>query len=62
MPFAVGTPDEVLEALSVHKDVDIDELVIQFNHPGMTGEQINRSMKLFAKELLGEIRGWGQAR
>lgn len=61
MPFAVGTPEEVREALLVHKDVDLDELVIQFNHPGMTGPQVARSMELFAKELLGEIKGWGAA-
>jgi alkanesulfonate monooxygenase SsuD/methylene tetrahydromethanopterin reductase-like flavin-dependent oxidoreductase (luciferase family) len=62
MPFAVGTPEEVLEAISVHKNADIDELVIQFNHPGMSGKQINDSMKLFADELLPEIAGWGPAR
>jgi len=59
MPFGVGTPEDVMAVIGAHKDADIDELVIQFNHPGMTGEQINASMRLFAKELLPEIAGWG---
>jgi alkanesulfonate monooxygenase SsuD/methylene tetrahydromethanopterin reductase-like flavin-dependent oxidoreductase (luciferase family) len=62
MPFGIGTPEDVIEVVAMHRDADIDELVIQFNHPGMTGAQINASMKLFADELLPEIRGWGKAR
>jgi alkanesulfonate monooxygenase SsuD/methylene tetrahydromethanopterin reductase-like flavin-dependent oxidoreductase (luciferase family) len=60
-PFAVGTPDDVIEALSVHKGVDLDEMVIQFNHAGMGPEPVANSMTLFAKEVMPELRTWGRA-
>jgi alkanesulfonate monooxygenase SsuD/methylene tetrahydromethanopterin reductase-like flavin-dependent oxidoreductase (luciferase family) len=58
-PFAVGTPEDALGVLEAYKDVDLDEMVIQFNHPGMAAEPVANSMRLFASELMGEIRGWG---
>lgn len=61
-PFAVGTPEDVLSALERHKDVDLDEMVIQFNHPGMPPQPVARSMSLFASELMPELRGWGKRR
>ena len=39
-PFAVGTPEDVLAVLEPHKDVDLDEMVIQFNHPGMAASKV----------------------
>lgn len=60
-PFAVGTPDDVLEGISRHKDQDIDEMVIQFNHPGMQAEHVRTSMELFARELLPEVAKWGKS-
>jgi len=60
-PFAVGTPEEVLATLERHKDVDLDEIVIQFNHPGMAPEHVASSMRLFAAELMPELRTWGKA-
>jgi hypothetical protein len=60
-PFAVGTPDEVVEALSVHKGVDLDEMVLQFNHAGMPPEPVANSMRLFASEVMQELRTWGRA-
>lgn len=59
-PFAVGTPEDVLSVLERHKDVDLDELVLQFNHPGVGPEQVGRSMRMFASELMPEIRRWGR--
>jgi alkanesulfonate monooxygenase SsuD/methylene tetrahydromethanopterin reductase-like flavin-dependent oxidoreductase (luciferase family) len=58
-PFAVGTPDDVLEGISKHKNEDIDEMVIQFNHPGMPPEYVRSSMELFARELMPEVNTWG---
>ena len=60
-PFAVGTPDDVLAALERHKGVDLDEMVIQFNHPGMDAEAVARSMRMFATELMPEVKRWGRA-
>ena len=59
-PFAVGTPDEVLSVLESHKGVDLDEMVIQFNHPGMGADAVARSMRLFATELMPEVKRWGR--
>jgi len=59
-PFAVGTPDDVLAVLERHKYVDLDEMVIQFNHPGMGASEVARSMRLFAAELMPEVKGWGR--
>ena len=59
-PFAVGTPDDVLSVLERHKDVDLDEMVIQFNHPGMGASEVARSMRMFAAELMPEVKGWGR--
>jgi alkanesulfonate monooxygenase SsuD/methylene tetrahydromethanopterin reductase-like flavin-dependent oxidoreductase (luciferase family) len=58
-PFAVGTPDEVLEGLRVHQGVDVDEMVIQFNHAGMDPEHVQSSMTLFAQHIMPEVRSWG---
>jgi alkanesulfonate monooxygenase SsuD/methylene tetrahydromethanopterin reductase-like flavin-dependent oxidoreductase (luciferase family) len=60
-PFAVGTPEDVLAVLERHRDVDLDEMVIQFNHPGMEAEHVARGMRLFASELMPEVKSWGRA-
>ena len=60
-PFAVGTPDDVLAVLERHRGVDLDEMVVQFNHPGMEAEAVARSMRMFADELMPEVRRWGRA-
>lgn len=57
-PFAVGTPDEVLDGMRKHEGVDLDEIVVQFNHPGMDPAHIRTSMKLFAREIMPEVRTW----
>lgn len=59
-PFAVGTPDEVMAVLSEHRDADLDELNLVFNHPGMEREHVRSSMTLFAERLLPELSGWGR--
>jgi alkanesulfonate monooxygenase SsuD/methylene tetrahydromethanopterin reductase-like flavin-dependent oxidoreductase (luciferase family) len=59
-PFAVGTPDEVMAVLSGYQELPMDQIVLQFNHMGMPHEPVAASMRLFAQELMPEIRTWGQ--
>jgi alkanesulfonate monooxygenase SsuD/methylene tetrahydromethanopterin reductase-like flavin-dependent oxidoreductase (luciferase family) len=59
VPFAVGTPDDVLRALSIYRDDPLDQLALQFHAPGMETEHVLRSMRLFAQEVMPEIRKWG---
>jgi alkanesulfonate monooxygenase SsuD/methylene tetrahydromethanopterin reductase-like flavin-dependent oxidoreductase (luciferase family) len=60
VPFAVGTPDQVIEKLRAYQDLPMDEMVIQFHHPGMDPGHVEASMRLFAAELMPEIKTWGQ--
>jgi alkanesulfonate monooxygenase SsuD/methylene tetrahydromethanopterin reductase-like flavin-dependent oxidoreductase (luciferase family) len=62
VPAPVGTPQDVLETLSPHKDAPCDEIVFQFGFPGMPHEYAKRAMRVFAKECLPEIKSWGRAR
>ena len=39
----------------------MDEMAIQFHHPGMDPGAVAASMRLFAAELMPEIRTWGAA-
>jgi alkanesulfonate monooxygenase SsuD/methylene tetrahydromethanopterin reductase-like flavin-dependent oxidoreductase (luciferase family) len=57
---AVGSPDDVLRILSAYRDEDVDELVPNFHYPGMNFEYCKRSMRMFAKEVMPEIRKWGR--
>jgi alkanesulfonate monooxygenase SsuD/methylene tetrahydromethanopterin reductase-like flavin-dependent oxidoreductase (luciferase family) len=61
VPFAVGTPDQVIEALRGYQDLPMDEMAIQFHHPGMDPQHVDASMRLFATELMPEIRSWGNS-
>ena len=38
----------------------MDEMAIQFHHPGMDPRAVAASMRLFAAELMPEIRTWGR--
>jgi alkanesulfonate monooxygenase SsuD/methylene tetrahydromethanopterin reductase-like flavin-dependent oxidoreductase (luciferase family) len=62
VPFAVGTPEDVLRGLSIYKDEPLDQLALQFHAPGMNVEHVKRSMRVFARELMPEIRSWGPQR
>jgi alkanesulfonate monooxygenase SsuD/methylene tetrahydromethanopterin reductase-like flavin-dependent oxidoreductase (luciferase family) len=57
-PIAAGSPDDVLKILSAYRDAPMDELSVQFNHPGLDPRLVERSIRLFAKEVLPEIRRW----
>ncbi len=59
-PIAIGTPDDVLEALSHYKDKPVDELAAGIGYPAMPHEAAKRSLSLFAKECMPEIRRWGR--
>lgn len=55
---AVGSPDDVVRILSTYRDEDVDQLVPNFHYPGMSFEACKRSMRMFAKEVMPEIRKW----
>ena len=57
-PAAVGSVDDVLRVLSSCRNEDIDELALTFNFPGMKFEHVKRSMRIFAREIMPEIRKW----
>ena len=57
-PFPVGTPEEAPAVLECHKDADPDEIVIQFNHPGMSADAVARSMRRFADGVMPEVKRW----
>jgi hypothetical protein len=59
VPFAVGTAQDVLQGLSIYKNEPLDQLALQFHAPGMNVEHVKRSMRVFAREIMPEIRGWG---
>lgn len=60
VPFAVGTPDDVLQALSIYRDEPLDQLALQFQAPGMKSEHVMRSMRSFARHVMPEIARWGR--
>lgn len=59
VPFAVGTVEEVIAALSAYRQEPLDQLALQFHAPGMDVEHVKRSMRVFAREIMPEIRRRG---
>jgi len=59
VPFAVGTPEDVLRGLAIYRDEPLEQLALQFHAPGMNVEHVRRSMRDFAREIMPEIRKWG---
>jgi alkanesulfonate monooxygenase SsuD/methylene tetrahydromethanopterin reductase-like flavin-dependent oxidoreductase (luciferase family) len=54
-----GTPDAILEKLRRRRELVGDfELTMIVNYGGMPFEEAERSIRLFAKEVLPEIRRW----
>jgi hypothetical protein len=49
----------VLKGLSIYKNEPLDQLALQFHAPGMNVEHVKRSMRVFAREIMPEIRRWG---
>jgi alkanesulfonate monooxygenase SsuD/methylene tetrahydromethanopterin reductase-like flavin-dependent oxidoreductase (luciferase family) len=57
-PFAIGTPDEVMRGLEPYRNRQLTHLALNFHQPGQDPASVRRSMQLFARELLPEIRRW----
>ena len=53
-----GTPDAVMRMLEDYRLKRLTHLSLNFHQPGQDAATVCRSMKLFAKELLPEIRKW----
>jgi len=60
MPFFVGTVDEIGERLQrmFHK-APLDEMALYFHMPGIPLESVKKSMRLFARHILPDLRSWG---
>jgi alkanesulfonate monooxygenase SsuD/methylene tetrahydromethanopterin reductase-like flavin-dependent oxidoreductase (luciferase family) len=54
--FIVGTPDDALDALSPIVSDGRMNLGFHFHHPGMAVEDVRRSMRLFAAEVMPVLR------
>jgi len=55
-PQAWGTPDQVVEKLKhIQRTTSAEELILNFRFGGMPAETAERSMRLFAKEVLPRI-------
>ena len=59
VPIFAGSPDEVLKGLSQYRNAPFDDLSVQFGHPGLDPALVERSMRLFAKEVMPELSHWG---
>ncbi|HEV2335801.1 MAG TPA: LLM class flavin-dependent oxidoreductase [Stellaceae bacterium] len=57
-PFAVGTPDQVLEALSPYRDRQLTHLSLNLHQPGQDSRTVRRSMELFAREVMPVLKAW----
>lgn len=59
LPIAAGTPKDVLEVLGQWKDLPMDEMSIQFTHPGLAQPIVERSMRMFARDVMPQVLSWG---
>ena len=57
-PFAVGTPDEVMAALTPYRDRQLTHLSLNLHQPGQDSASVRRSMRLFARELMPALKAW----
>jgi len=56
-----GTPTEILEKMEERRRQLGDfDLTVQVSYGGLTGEQAEKSIRLFAKEVLPELQSWSQ--
>lgn len=57
-----GTPQQILEKMEKRRKVLGDfDLTIQVSYGGMTGENAEKSMRLFAEKVLPELQSWKRA-
>src|SRR5437762_36142 len=57
-PFAVGTPDAVMQALLPYRDRQLTHLSLNLHQPGQDSASVRRSMRLFARELMPALKAW----
>jgi alkanesulfonate monooxygenase SsuD/methylene tetrahydromethanopterin reductase-like flavin-dependent oxidoreductase (luciferase family) len=57
-PFAVGTPDDVMRALSQFRDRQLTHLSLNLHQPGQDSPSVRRSMRIFARELMPVLKAW----
>ena len=54
-----GTPRQILEKMDARRrEIGDFDLTVQVSYGGLTGEQAEKSMRLFAKEVLPELQSW----
>jgi alkanesulfonate monooxygenase SsuD/methylene tetrahydromethanopterin reductase-like flavin-dependent oxidoreductase (luciferase family) len=56
--FAVGTPDEVMQALAPYRDKQLTHLSLNLHQPGQDTKSVRRSMRIFARELMPALKEW----
>lgn len=57
-----GTPQQILEKLDKRRQAIGDfDLTVQVSYGGMTAEDAERGMRLFAEKVLPEVQSWQQA-
>ena len=60
MPFFVGTVDEIGERLrAMFHQAPLDEMALYFHLPGIPIASVKKSMTLFARHILPDLRSWG---
>jgi alkanesulfonate monooxygenase SsuD/methylene tetrahydromethanopterin reductase-like flavin-dependent oxidoreductase (luciferase family) len=57
-PFAVGAPEEVLRLLQPYRGRGLTHLSLNLHQPGQDSGSVRRSMRLFARDLMAELKTW----
>jgi hypothetical protein len=54
-----GTPTQILEKMEARRrQIGDFDLTVQVSYGGLTGEQAERSIRLFARDVLPELQSW----
>ena len=57
---ACGTPQQILDKLEKRRELIGDfEWMLMLSYAGMPFEAVEKSMRLFGKEILPEVKSWG---
>ena len=57
---AYGTPQQILDKLEKRREVVGDfEWSVMMSYAGMPHDEVEKSMRLFGKEVLPEVKSWG---
>jgi alkanesulfonate monooxygenase SsuD/methylene tetrahydromethanopterin reductase-like flavin-dependent oxidoreductase (luciferase family) len=60
MPFFIGTAADVGERMrAMFRNAPLDEMALYFHTPGIPVESVKKSMTLFARHILPDVRSWG---